>query len=548
MKTQRMHTKMFLLIGMFLLTTNIFSQNPNFYIYLCFGQSNMDGAGDIEAQDKVVDSRLKVMEAVDCSNLGRKKGLWYTANPPLCRCYSGLSPADYFGRTMVANLPDSITVGIINVSIPGCKIELFQKSAYQAYINENLATDWLINYINEYGGNPYGWLVDIAKLAQKDGVIKGILLHQGESNTGDTAWPSKVKSIYNDLMTDLTLDPKKVPLFAGELVNADQGGSCASMNSIIATLPKTLPNSYVISSSSCTQKGDGLHFNSAGYRIFGTRYAIKALSLLGYEVTNPSDPTIPVVPDTKGTESFWFEAERFVTPTAGSKFNVITDADASDGKYIVIPDGVQALSKAAADSASSIYIPFTATKDTTYFLYARVNCPSADHDAFWMKLDKGSFANCNGLTTSGWAWVKITSFVLKKGQHKITISYREDGAKLDKICISSYSTLPTGMGKTDLAVSVNSIKTLDGFALEQNYPNPFNGKTNLSFEVPNSTYVSLKVYNLLGTEIIELAGKEYPQGKHIVEFNSENLPKGIYIYTIKAGKFSASQKMIVQSR
>ena len=165
MKIQRMHTKMFILIGMLLLTTNIFSQNPNFYIYLCFGQSNMDGAGDIEAQDKVVDSRLKVMEAVACSNLGRTMGSWYKANPPLCRCYSGLSPADYFGRTMVANLPDSITVGIINVSVPGCKIELFQKGEYQAYIDANSTTDWLISIINEYGGNPYGRLVEIAKLA-----------------------------------------------------------------------------------------------------------------------------------------------------------------------------------------------------------------------------------------------------------------------------------------------------------------------------------------------------------------------------------------------
>jgi len=110
---------------------------------------------------------------------------------------------------MVANLPDSITVGIINISIPGCKIELFQKSEYEAYIKENSGTQWLINYINEYDGNPYGWLVEIAELAQKTGVIKGILLHQGESNTGDTQWPSKVKGIYNDLMTDLALDPAK---------------------------------------------------------------------------------------------------------------------------------------------------------------------------------------------------------------------------------------------------------------------------------------------------------------------------------------------------
>ena len=260
------------------------SPDPNFYIYLCFGQSNMEGQGTIEDQDKTVDSRFQIMEATNCSNLGRTKGTWYTAAPPLCRCYTGLSPADYFGRTMVANLPDSIKVGVINVSVAGCKIELFDKDNYQAYVS-TITEQWLLDIINAYSGNPYAYLVDIAKLAQHDGVIKGILLHQGESNTNDNLWPSKVKKIYNDLITDLSLNPDSIPLLAGEVVNADQGGVCASMNSIIAVLPDTLPNSYVISSSGCTDASDNLHFNSAGYREIGKRYAVKMLSLMGYKVS-----------------------------------------------------------------------------------------------------------------------------------------------------------------------------------------------------------------------------------------------------------------------
>lgn len=547
MKEQRKHTS--LLIGLILLGMNAFSQDPDFHIYLCFGQSNMEGAGAIETVDRTVDSRFKVMEAVDCSNLGRTKGKWYTAVPPLTRCYSGLSPVDYFGRTMIANLPANIKVGIINVSVGGCKIELFDKVNYTTYVS-SITETWLKNIIAEYSGNPYARLVEMAKLAQKDGVIKGILLHQGESNTGDTQWPAKVKGVYNNLITDLALDPTKVPLLAGEVVHADQGGVCASMNTIIAKLPQTVPNSYVISSSKCTDQTDNLHFNSAGYRKFGTRYAIKMLSLMGIEVTDPQDPVIPVTPpDPKGTESFWFESERFVSPTVGLNFNVVNDVLASNGKYITVQAGVQSLTTAPSLSAGLITIPFTATKDTTYNLYTRLNCPSADDDSFWLKLNNGAFVACNGLTTSGWAWVKITSFVLTKGQHKITIGYREDGAMLDKICISSYGTAPTGMGEKDaLAVGVNSLNEMDGYALGQNYPNPFIGKTNISFEIPQNTFVSLKVYNLLGTEIQELAGKEYSSGKHTVEFDTKNLAKGIYIYTIKAGKYSTSQKMIIQEK
>jgi hypothetical protein len=255
-------------------------QDPNFQIYLSFGQSNMEGAAKIEPQDTVaVDSRFQVLEAVNCPEIGREMGKWYTAKPPLCRCKTGLTLTDFFGRTMVANLPKKVKVGIINVAVGGCKIELFDKDKYENYMMT--APDWMKGMVKEYDGNPYGRLVEMAKIAQKTGVIKGILLHQGESNTGDTLWTKKVKIVYDNLIKDLNLDPKKVPLLAGETVNADQGGVCASMNTIIATLPQTIPNSYVISSKGCTDGKDNLHFDAAGYRELGKRYAEKMLSLNG---------------------------------------------------------------------------------------------------------------------------------------------------------------------------------------------------------------------------------------------------------------------------
>jgi hypothetical protein len=284
-ENKRMRLKFFVFIGLLLLSMNAFSRDPNFYIFLCFGQSNMEGNARIEAQDTTVDSRFQVLEAVDCLNIGRIKGKWYPAAPPLCRSHTGLTPADYFGRTLVANLPKKIKVGIINVAVGGCKIELFDKDNYQSYVST--APSWMLNMIKEYDGNPYERLVEMARLAQKDGVIKGILLHQGESNTNDSIWPQKVKGVYDNLVKDLKLDPKSVPLLAGELVNADQGGACASMNQIIAKLPQTIPNSYVISSKGCPGIADHLHFTAEGYRKIGKRYGAKMLSLLGVKVADP---------------------------------------------------------------------------------------------------------------------------------------------------------------------------------------------------------------------------------------------------------------------
>lgn len=260
-----------------ILSFKSYAQDPNFHIYLCFGQSNMEGQGAIEAQDKVVEDRFLVLQALDCPALGRTKDTWYPAIPPLSQCHSGLSPADYFGRTMVANLPDSIKVGVINVAVGGCDIRLFDKDIYQEY-QKTYKEDWFTNKVRDYKGSPYTYLMEMAKRAQQKGVIKGILLHQGETNTGDINWPAYVKKIYHDMLTELSLDAKEVPLLAGELVSINDS-CCGSMNPIINMLPNIVETAYVIPSTDCTAQ-DNAHFDAEGYRELGRRYATKMLTLL----------------------------------------------------------------------------------------------------------------------------------------------------------------------------------------------------------------------------------------------------------------------------
>ncbi|WP_268223665.1 sialate O-acetylesterase [Sinomicrobium oceani] len=258
------------------------AQDPSFYIFLAFGQSNMEGHARFEPEDTVMtNDRFRVLSAVDCTDPDRKKGVWYIAKPPLCRCDTGLTPTDYFGRTLTERLPDSIRIGVINVSVGGCKIELFDKDHYTSYVSS--APDWLKSMVQEYGGNPYERLVEMAKIAQKQGVIKGILLHQGESDTGDISWPEKVKTVYANLLDDLSLKAGEIPLLAGELVGEAQGGKCASMNTVIRTLPETIPTAYIISSEGCEAVDDGLHFSAAGYRVLGQRYGEKMYALLSSE-------------------------------------------------------------------------------------------------------------------------------------------------------------------------------------------------------------------------------------------------------------------------
>ncbi|HEY8994156.1 MAG TPA: sialate O-acetylesterase [Lacunisphaera sp.] len=256
------------------------AQDPRCYVFLCLGQSNMEGFPGIPAEDKTyAEPRFQVLAAVDFPALGREKGKWYPAVPPLCRPNSGLCPADYFGRTLVQALPADVKVGVVNVSVGGCKIDLFEQTTFADYVAT--APGWMKGALTAYGGNPYQRLVDMARIAQQSGVIKGILLHQGESNTGDATWPAKVKSVYERILADLGLKAADVPLLVGELVAADQQGKCASMNPVIAELPATIPTAHVVSSAGCEAGPDHLHFTPAGYRELGKRYAETMLPLLG---------------------------------------------------------------------------------------------------------------------------------------------------------------------------------------------------------------------------------------------------------------------------
>lgn len=281
----KMTLMMFLLTVLLIPAAQVWADpDPNFHIYLCFGQSNMEGGGRIEEQDRVADSRFRVLADFDVPSRNWTKGQWYTAVPPLTRRTRGISLVDSFGKTMIANLPKNIRVGVVKVGVSGTKIELWDKDGFQAYLAT--ADAWKVKLANEYNENPYAYLVELAKIAQQSGVIKGILLHQGESNAEDKDWPKKVKKVYDNLIKDLKLKPKAIPLLAGEVVNADQGGEKASANEIMKNLPATLPNSYVISSAGLPCNPDHLHFTAEGYRQLGKRYAEKMLTLLGYKLKN----------------------------------------------------------------------------------------------------------------------------------------------------------------------------------------------------------------------------------------------------------------------
>jgi YHS domain-containing protein len=264
--------------------------DPKFFIYLCFGQSNMEAGARPEKQDSVpVDKRFLMLATMDNPKMDRNIGNWYVAEPPINRPENNMGPVDWFGRTMVANMPEEYRVGVINVSVAGAKIELWGKDTYKSYIDS--AATWMQNIVKKLDGNPYKRLVDMAKIAQQYGVIKGILVHQGESNSTDPQWPRKLKGIYTNLMKDLSLKPKNVPLLAGELKTKEEHGICYAFNAdILPNLAKEIKNSHVISSKGVKGTSDQFHFNVTGMREFGRRYGVKMLELMGFDYDEAKGP------------------------------------------------------------------------------------------------------------------------------------------------------------------------------------------------------------------------------------------------------------------
>lgn len=252
--------------------------DPNFHIYLMFGQSNMEGAGVIEAQDRITNDRVKVISDLTCNNLNRVYGNWYVASPPLNRCWSGIGPGDYFGKTMADAMPTAITIGLVPASVSGTPIELYQKSAPLGRNGADIPPQFA-------GG--YAWLLDLAKKAQEAGVIKGIIFHQGETNTADPQWKFKVQEIVSDLRKDLGIG--EVPFLAGELLYADYGSCCHWHNPEINKLPDLIPNAYVVSASGLAG-ADTAHFTTASYREFGKRYA--TLMLTKVSAYNSSESSV----------------------------------------------------------------------------------------------------------------------------------------------------------------------------------------------------------------------------------------------------------------
>ena len=124
----------------------------------------------------------------------------------------------------------------------------------------------------------------------------------------------------------------------------------------------------------------------------------------------------------------------------------------------------------------------------------------------------------------------FTIELYKKASYKIT-------------CVIYTAWINAGGSATE--ISENNSNLLSDFTLSQNYPNPFNPSTVIGYQLLVNSYVSLKVYNIIGKEVTTIVNKEQSAGKYIVEYNASEIPSGVYFYRLQAGDFVETKKMIL---
>ncbi|SFG47326.1 sialate O-acetylesterase [Prevotella sp. KH2C16] len=271
-------------------------QKENFYIYIVFGQSNAEGyAARPLDEDKIPNKDLKNLIAYDNYENEDATGIndshlgeWESVAEPNCRkCkhfQTAFSWVKTFGEEMLARNPGK-KFGFIHVAVASAGIRLFDKALYATYMdgtqtNPSPDANAQKKAKYAYGGNPYQRIIEMAKIAQKYGTIKGILMHQGEADGWKSFWPSEVKKVYRDMLKDLSLKSSEIPLIFGEPTGGN--GPIPNQDAIVTEgNAYYIPNCYKVKALDLPYiPNSKLHFTREGYVELGKRFAEKASELL----------------------------------------------------------------------------------------------------------------------------------------------------------------------------------------------------------------------------------------------------------------------------
>lgn len=221
--------------------------DSNFHVYLLIGQSNMAGRGVVDDESKKQNPQILMLDS---------NNHWVIATDPVHfdkPSIAGVGPAISFAKEMLGN-NKKITIGLIPCALGGSPVDVWKPGEV---------------YLKTF--HPYDDAISRTKFAMQQGVLKGILWHQGESDNDSVhalQYMNKLAKLIERIRTDL--HQPHLPFVAGEVGYFIKDNF---INPVIGQLPQHVSNTAVVSAKDLTDKGDRLHFNTASARELGRRYA-----------------------------------------------------------------------------------------------------------------------------------------------------------------------------------------------------------------------------------------------------------------------------------
>jgi dienelactone hydrolase len=242
----------------------------DFHLFLLAGQSNMAGRGELEPIDQLAYSRVLTLNA---------DGQWVPAVDPIHfdKPIAGVGLGRTFGITMAALNPDA-TIGLIPVAVGGSPIDSWEPGGYH----------------EQTDSHPYDDAMKRARSALEHGTLKGILWHQGESDSNAEkagAYEAKLHTLINRLRTEL--NAPDAPFIAGQMGRFEGSPwtpEKEQVNEVHELLPQHIANTAFVHANQLTDKGDLIHFDSSSFRELGRRYARAYLELTRSELPVSQEP------------------------------------------------------------------------------------------------------------------------------------------------------------------------------------------------------------------------------------------------------------------
>lgn len=278
----------------------------------------------------------------------------------------------------------------------------------------------------------------------------------------------------------------------------------------------------------------GYSYNGSNYNILTVKYNANGDNLWTRKSTDTLDslrfPHTDCVVD--GSDNLYVIGMCGININFGNRYSLITKYNSSgDSIWVSRYDGATIYDQplgCALDGSNNLYVSGTSYNGTTHDDLFTIKYNSGNGNILWTK----KYIAASDIGSYG-----VSCVVDNTGNLYITGTEQQTSSSFDSFTLKYESTI-TSVRELSDGIPIS-------FTLGQNYPNPFNPTTTIKYEIPKSSFVTLKIYNIVGQLITTLVDGQKSVGTYAIQWNAANVSSGIYIYRITAGNFSDAKKSIV---